>query len=209
MAFKTTEPNLPDNTPSNPVTPSSAPTPAPDLSALLNQTQDASTGLHDKAATKVRRTVLAVVGLSMLVILFFVVFGTIRQKNYEAASALFDSQQYTQAAEAFAKLGRFKDSADRTIESQNWADYTRASDLADLYDFDDTTEAKQIFLSLGDFEDSADMAVFCQNPGRILSRDQLIELTHGRLAGPLERSIDVHVSSIRHKLAPLAAALSA
>lgn len=44
------------------------------------------------------------------------------------------------------------------------------------------------------------LAVFCQNPGRILSRDQLIELTHGRLAGPLERSIDVHVSRIRQKI---------
>jgi two-component system OmpR family response regulator len=46
------------------------------------------------------------------------------------------------------------------------------------------------------------LAVFCQNPGRILSRDQLIELTHGRLAGPLERSIDVHISRIRQKIEP-------
>ncbi len=163
MAFNTTEPNLPDNTPSTPVTPSSDPAPAPDLSALLNQAQDASTGLHDKAASKVRRAVLAVVGLSMLVILFLIVFGTIRQKNYEEASALFDSEKYSQAAEAFAKLGHFKDSADRTIESQNWASYSRASNLIEPYRLDDTTEAKQIFLSLGDFQDSADMAVYCQN----------------------------------------------
>lgn len=46
------------------------------------------------------------------------------------------------------------------------------------------------------------LVVFCQHPGRILSRDQLIELTHGRLAGPLERSIDVHVSRIRQKIEP-------
>jgi two-component system OmpR family response regulator len=46
------------------------------------------------------------------------------------------------------------------------------------------------------------LAVLCQNPGRILSRDQLIELTHGRLAGPLERSIDVHISRIRQKIEP-------
>ena len=163
MAFKKTEPNLPDNTPLNPIPPSSDATPAPDLSALLTQTQDASTGLQNKAATKVRRTVLAVVGLSMLVILFLIIFGTIRQKNYEEASALFDSEKYSQAAEAFAKLGHFKDSADRTVESQNWASYSRASNLIEPYRYDDTTEAKQIFLSLGDFQDSADMAVFCQN----------------------------------------------
>jgi two-component system, OmpR family, response regulator len=46
------------------------------------------------------------------------------------------------------------------------------------------------------------LVVFCQNAGRILSRDQLIELTHGRLAGPLERSIDVHVSRLRQKIEP-------
>lgn len=46
------------------------------------------------------------------------------------------------------------------------------------------------------------LAALCQNPGRVLSRDQLIELTHGRLAGPLERSIDVHISRIRQKIEP-------
>jgi two-component system, OmpR family, response regulator len=46
------------------------------------------------------------------------------------------------------------------------------------------------------------LAAFCQNPGRILSRDQLIELTHSRLAGSLERSVDVHVSRIRQKIEP-------
>jgi two-component system OmpR family response regulator len=46
------------------------------------------------------------------------------------------------------------------------------------------------------------LAALCQNPGRILSRDQLVELTHGRLAGPLERSIDVHISRIRQKIEP-------
>ncbi len=46
------------------------------------------------------------------------------------------------------------------------------------------------------------LAALCQNPGRVLSRDQLVEMTHGRLAGPLERSIDVHVSRIRQKIEP-------
>ena len=173
MAFKKTEPNLPDNTPLNPIPPSSDATPAPDLSALLTQTQDASTGLQNKAAAKVRRTVLAVVGLSMLVILFLIIFGTIRQKNYEEASALFDSEKYSQAAEAFAKLGHFKDSADRTIESQNWASYSRASNLIEPYRYDDTTEAKQIFLSLGDFQDSAEKAVYCQNRINYAAADDL------------------------------------
>jgi tetratricopeptide (TPR) repeat protein len=135
----------------------------PDLSALLTNTQDASTGLQGNHAKKLRRVVLAVVGLAMLVILFLIIAGSIRQKNYEAASALFDAKQYTKAVVAFTKLGNFKDSTDRAAQSQNWADYTRASDLIELYSHDDAVEAKQIFLSLGNFEDSADMAVLCQN----------------------------------------------
>jgi two-component system OmpR family response regulator len=46
------------------------------------------------------------------------------------------------------------------------------------------------------------LLAFCQNPGRVLSREQLLELTHGGLAGPIERSVDVHVSRIRQKIEP-------
>jgi two-component system, OmpR family, response regulator len=46
------------------------------------------------------------------------------------------------------------------------------------------------------------LLAFCQHPGRILSREQLLELTHGGLAGPIERSVDVHVSRIRQKIEP-------
>ncbi|MEW5423442.1 response regulator transcription factor [Amorphus sp. 3PC139-8] len=42
--------------------------------------------------------------------------------------------------------------------------------------------------------------VFCQNPGRILSREELLRHTHAGLAGPIERSIDVHISRIRQKI---------
>jgi two-component system OmpR family response regulator len=41
---------------------------------------------------------------------------------------------------------------------------------------------------------------FCERPGRVLSRDQLLDLTQGRLAGPFERSIDVLVSRLRQKI---------
>jgi len=44
------------------------------------------------------------------------------------------------------------------------------------------------------------LLAFCRNRGRILSREQLLELTHGGLAGPIERSVDVHISRIRQKI---------
>jgi two-component system OmpR family response regulator len=44
------------------------------------------------------------------------------------------------------------------------------------------------------------LRTFCERPGRVLSRDSLLDLTQGRGAGSFERSIDVLVSRIRRKI---------
>jgi two-component system OmpR family response regulator len=44
------------------------------------------------------------------------------------------------------------------------------------------------------------LRTFLDHPNRVLSRDQLMELTHGRDAEPFERSIDVQVSRLRQRL---------
>ncbi len=41
-----------------------------------------------------------------------------------------------------------------------------------------------------------------QHPKRVLSRDQLLDLTRGRSAAPFDRSIDVQLSRLRHKIEP-------
>ena len=46
------------------------------------------------------------------------------------------------------------------------------------------------------------LLAFCQNPRRILTRTELLALTHVGLAGPDERSIDVHISRVRQKIEP-------
>src|ERR1700742_2803712 len=46
------------------------------------------------------------------------------------------------------------------------------------------------------------LQVLCERPGRVLSRDSLLDLTQGRVAGSFERSIDVLVSRIRRKIEP-------
>lgn len=46
------------------------------------------------------------------------------------------------------------------------------------------------------------LVVFCERPRMVLSRDQLLDLTQGRTAGPFERSIDILVSRLRRKLGP-------
>ena len=44
------------------------------------------------------------------------------------------------------------------------------------------------------------LQVFLERPGRLLSRDQLLDLTQGRAREPLDRSVDVLMSRLRKKL---------
>ncbi|MCE7027244.1 response regulator transcription factor [Jiella avicenniae] len=44
------------------------------------------------------------------------------------------------------------------------------------------------------------LMIFLERPGRVLSRDILMDLLHGRSADPFDRSIDVTMSRLRRKL---------
>jgi two-component system OmpR family response regulator len=44
------------------------------------------------------------------------------------------------------------------------------------------------------------LAAFAEHPGRVLTRDQLLDLTRGRSAQPFDRSIDVQLSRLRRKI---------
>jgi two-component system OmpR family response regulator len=44
------------------------------------------------------------------------------------------------------------------------------------------------------------LCVFAKHPGRVLSRDFLLEHTRGREAGPFDRTIDVQVGRLRRKI---------
>jgi len=44
------------------------------------------------------------------------------------------------------------------------------------------------------------LRIFLSHPNRVLNRDQLVDLTQGKEAEPLDRSIDVQVSRLRHRL---------
>ena len=46
------------------------------------------------------------------------------------------------------------------------------------------------------------LVAFVQHPERVLSRDQLLDLTKGRAAVPFDRSIDVQLSRLRRKIEP-------
>jgi len=44
------------------------------------------------------------------------------------------------------------------------------------------------------------LRIFLTHPNRVLNRDQLVDLTQGKEANPLDRSIDVQVSRLRQRL---------
>ena len=44
------------------------------------------------------------------------------------------------------------------------------------------------------------LRVLLAHPNRVLNRDQLLDLTQGREADPLDRAIDVQISRLRHRL---------
>ncbi len=58
-------------------------------------------------------------------------------------------------------------------------------------------EGIEISLSSGEY---SLLVAFVQHPRRVLSRDQLLELTKNRSAGPFDRSIDIQVSRLRQKI---------
>lgn len=60
-------------------------------------------------------------------------------------------------------------------------------------------EEMEVTLSAGEFDL---LNALIEHPQRVLSRDQLLDFTKNRAAGPFDRSIDVQISRLRHKIEP-------
>lgn len=61
----------------------------------------------------------------------------------------------------------------------------------------DSPEGLVVDLSAGEFDL---LATFVEHPQRVLTRDQLLDITHGRAEAPFDRSIDMQVSRLRRKI---------
>ncbi len=78
----------------------------------------------------------------------------------------------------------------RALEFQGWAlDAGRRSLHA--------PDGALVELTAGEFDL---LLALIEHPGRVLNRDQLLDLTRGREAGPFDRSVDVQVSRLRRKI---------
>jgi len=58
-------------------------------------------------------------------------------------------------------------------------------------------EQREVPLTTGEFDL---LITFARHPGRVLSRDFLLEATRGRESGPFDRTIDVQVGRLRRKI---------
>jgi two-component system, OmpR family, response regulator len=58
-------------------------------------------------------------------------------------------------------------------------------------------DGAEVVLTTGEFDL---LLAFARHPGRVLSRDTLLEQTRGREAGPFDRTIDVQVGRLRRKI---------
>jgi len=58
-------------------------------------------------------------------------------------------------------------------------------------------QGQEVALTTGEFDL---LCAFAQHPGRVLSRDFLLEQTRGREAAPFDRTIDVQVGRLRKKM---------
>jgi two-component system, OmpR family, response regulator len=60
-------------------------------------------------------------------------------------------------------------------------------------------DGTRVTLTSGEYEL---LVAFCEHPNRVLTREQLLDLTRGRSAVPFDRSIDIQVSRLRRKIEP-------
>ncbi len=81
-------------------------------------------------------------------------------------------------------------SARSTLRFAGWSLDTAARTLAG-------PDQRDVALTTGEFDL---LATFARHPGRVLSRDFLLEATRGRESGPFDRTIDVQVGRLRRKI---------
>jgi two-component system, OmpR family, response regulator len=78
----------------------------------------------------------------------------------------------------------------KTLRFAGWSLDTAARTLL-------SPEQRDVALTSGEFEL---LSTFARHPGRVLSRDFLLESTRGRESGPFDRTIDVQVGRLRRKI---------
>jgi DNA-binding response OmpR family regulator len=100
-------------------------------------------------------------------------------------------------------VARIKAILRRTAAQEEPAQVVRHGELSiDLTRHEVTVNGKPITLTATEFRI---LHLLATKPGRVLSRDDIIDAALGRDANVFDRTIDVHITAIRRKLGPAAA----
>jgi two-component system, OmpR family, response regulator len=99
-------------------------------------------------------------------------------------------QRRLEPAPAAAAPAGTAPNARSTLRFAGWALDTAARTLAG-------PDQRDVALTTGEFDL---LVTFARHPGRVLSRDFLLEATRGRESGPFDRTIDVQVGRLRRKI---------
>ncbi len=98
-------------------------------------------------------------------------------------------QRRLEPAPAAASPAATATAARTTLRFAGWTLDAAARTLVD-------PDRREVALTSGEFDL---LATFARHPGRVLSRDFLLESTRGRESGPFDRTIDVQVGRLRRK----------
>lgn len=105
----------------------------------------------------------------------------------------FNPRELSARIRAVLRRANSDDAAPPTTRTYRFAGYTLEPETRRVTGPRDET----VDLTGAEFEL---LKVFVERPGRLLTRDQLLDLTQGRDRDPLDRSIDVLMSRLRRKL---------
>ncbi|HEX4507409.1 MAG TPA: response regulator transcription factor [Alphaproteobacteria bacterium] len=107
----------------------------------------------------------------------------------------FNSRELVARIRGLLRRARGTGQAENRLRSLGFKGWKLDPVARQLYD----PEGVQVTMTSAEFDL---LHAFCRHPGRVLSRDELLDLTPGGQAGPIARSIDVHVSRVRQKIEP-------
>jgi two-component system OmpR family response regulator len=105
----------------------------------------------------------------------------------------FSSRELLARVRAVLRRSRLSDFSPRPMTVFRFDDWRLNLGMRDLR----APDGSRVPLTSVEF---AVLAVFCQHPGQVLSREQLLDLAHGRAAALFDRSIDVQISRLRRKI---------
>ncbi len=107
----------------------------------------------------------------------------------------FSSRELLARVKALLRRSSYSMHVKQSLEAMTFAGWRIDPVTRELTDSDGV----QVSLTTAEFDV---LLVFCQNPRQVMTRQEILARTHAGSAGPVERSIDVHVSRVRQKIEP-------